>query len=179
MSALFHHMIKSILLTCCLTLTLALPVWAHTMPVSEIDLNGISPKATLSFVRQIYGEPSAKESFTKGDVRSIKYHYGPLLEITGSTTLEANLPEDELVVAGFRCKANSFSTPRGFRVDQPISKVISLFGEGERFNSKNTSGQEEISYLYMFPGDRGDILIFYTDSAGFITEIAYRSSLTR
>lgn len=178
MATVFSKGIKPLFLAFLFTFSLVVTGWAHTMPVSEIDLNGISPAATLGSIKQVYGEPLTKESLVNGNVRSIRYQYGPLLEITGSTTLDSGLGEDELLVSGFRCKANNFYTPRGFKVDQPISKVISLFGAGEKFTSRDTNGQETSSYLYIFPNDRADILIFYTDMAGFITEIAYRNNLS-
>lgn len=105
--------------------------FAHNMPREEMYVGGVGPGCTLGYVKEIYGEPIDKIESTTDWLHIVTYKYSESFSITGRSFAEENIPENEMMVAGFVLKDNSLSTPSGIRVGSPYEEVIHKFGYGD------------------------------------------------
>lgn len=139
--------------------------FAHNMPREEMYVGGVGAGCTLGYVKDIYGEPIEKSDFSTQWLHLVTYKYSESFSITGRCFANENLPENEMLVAGFVLKDNSLSTPSGIQVGSSYEEVIQKFGSGEdvKINGK-------MYYCFNAPNSAVE-MSFVVDDNNIITEI--------
>ena len=167
---------KFILFAAILFLANISTAFANSMPRSEMCIGGVGYGITLGHVKEMYGEPLNKETFTGDGVRGVTWVYDSYFSVTARTSARDTTPEENLTVVAFRLSYN-FSpignpdlpkTPSGITVGMNYNDVVKLWGRGELIDYDGRTG-----YFYV-PSD-SDIpmtLTFYVNDADTITEIA-------
>lgn len=150
-------------------------VSANSMPASEMRVGGIGYGSSLAQVKEIFGEPLDKETFTGDGVRVVTWIYSSYFSVTARTGARNTTPEENLPVVGFSLKysflpyenPDSPKTPSGITVGMNYNEVVKLFGRGELFELDGRT-----SYFYV-PADSQVpmTLSFYVDENATITEI--------
>ena len=140
---------------------------ANSMPVSEMYVGGVGYGTSLGYVKEIYGEPVDKRTFTGDGVRIVAWIYSEYFSVTARTGADDFSPEEDLPVVSFTLKNNSLSTPSGLTVGMNYNEVVKMWGRGEYFESEGGR-----SYFYV-PADSQIpmTLTFYVDADATITEI--------
>ncbi|MBO6245210.1 MAG: hypothetical protein J6N55_02880 [Anaerovibrio sp.] len=133
-------------------LLIAYAAYANQLPTSEMSLNGISPGASMDYIKGIYGEPQLLRS-NSGEKT---YSYGGTLFLR--TIQYGNSHESVTFVES--TANNGFSTPAGVTVGIKVSELFDLYGPEEL--QVNSNSETFYHYTRRESGSGITMLIFVT-----------------
>lgn len=149
----------------------------HFIPKEELCIGGISLDCPLGYVKEVYGEPTEiirREHKTNsgkiGTLHYITYKYSDTFVIQGVFSDRRPQGEDEARITFIYVDDNSLSTPSGFTVGMPYSKVAEMFGQERQITRQGHT-------MYAYTTDRGGFfeLAFFVDNTNTITAIQVSS----
>jgi len=142
--------------------------FAHTMPLSEMSIAGITFGETLGGAKAKLGTPGEVTSFKGDGVLVVSLIYPRGLEVTAREGMDYGGTQDNMKVCGVTAQDPFFKSPAGLCVGMKYSDVVKKFGEGGK------SEFYEDCYFYELPGRE---MNFRLDKSGTIVEMSIAAEM--